>query len=90
MTSSHNRALPGSAHLPLRTLTSRHWLCSSTCLLPMFTSLFQDPVNASPAVLVKKYDITPQKELELKLFIQQQELQRSATIVIPHMPLLVM
>ncbi len=38
--------------------------------------LLQDPINASPAVLVKKYDITAQKDLELKLSIQQQELQR--------------
>ncbi|DBA83083.1 TPA: hypothetical protein ACH3X2_006613 [Trebouxia sp. C0005] len=36
----------------------------------------QDPIDASPAVLVKKYDITAQKDLELKLSIQQQELQR--------------
>ena len=35
-----------------------------------------DPIDGSPAVLVKKYDITQQKDLELKLFIQQQELQR--------------
>ncbi len=38
--------------------------------------LLQDPIDASPAVLVKKYDITAQKDLELKLSIQQQELQR--------------
>ncbi|DBB07279.1 TPA: hypothetical protein ACH3X3_008783 [Trebouxia sp. C0006] len=36
----------------------------------------QDPIDASPAVLVKKYDITAQKDLELKLSIQQQKLQR--------------
>ncbi|KAL3147885.1 putative 3',5'-cyclic phosphodiesterase pde-3, variant 2 [Trebouxia sp. C0010 RCD-2024] len=36
----------------------------------------QDPIDGFPAVLVKKYDITQQKDLELKLSIQQQELQR--------------
>ena len=38
--------------------------------------LLQDPIDSSPAVLVKKYDITAQKDLELKLSIQQQKLQR--------------
>ncbi|KAL3130461.1 hypothetical protein ABBQ38_008282 [Trebouxia sp. C0009 RCD-2024] len=36
----------------------------------------KDPIDGFPAVLVKKYDITQQKDLELKLSIQQQELQR--------------
>ena len=40
--------------------------------------LLTGPIDASPAVLVKKYDITQQKDLELKLSIQQQELQRCA------------
>lgn len=36
----------------------------------------QDPVDGSPAVLVKRYNITQQKELELKLAEQQEALQR--------------
>lgn len=37
----------------------------------------QDPVSGSAAVLVKKYNITEQKELELKLAQQQEALQKS-------------
>ena len=59
-------------------------VCLSVCLsVHLFFDLcvncsicLQDPVDASPAVLVKRYDITQQKDLELKLSIQQQELQR--------------
>ncbi|KAL3161210.1 putative 3',5'-cyclic phosphodiesterase pde-3 [Trebouxia sp. C0009 RCD-2024] len=36
----------------------------------------QDPVDSSPAVLVKRYNITRQKELEIQLFNQQEALQR--------------
>lgn len=36
----------------------------------------QDPVDGSAAVLVKRYNITQQKELELKLAEQQEALQR--------------
>ena len=36
----------------------------------------QDPVDGSPAVLVKRYNITQQKELEIKLAEQQEALQR--------------
>lgn len=36
----------------------------------------QDPVEMCPAVLVKRYDITQQKELELQLARQQVDLQR--------------
>lgn len=37
----------------------------------------QDPVDASPAVLVKRYNITEQKYLELQLTAHQDALQRS-------------
>ena len=36
----------------------------------------QDPVDASPAVLVKRYDITQQKELEIQLAARQGDLLR--------------
>ncbi|KAL3145886.1 putative 3',5'-cyclic phosphodiesterase pde-3 [Trebouxia sp. C0009 RCD-2024] len=36
----------------------------------------QDPVDSSPAVLVKRFNMTQQKELELQLSIQQEVLQR--------------
>ena len=36
----------------------------------------QDPVDASPAVLVKRYDITQQKELEIQLAARQGVLLR--------------
>ena len=36
----------------------------------------QDPIEMRPAVLVKRYDITQQKELELQLARQQVDLQR--------------
>ena len=36
----------------------------------------QDPVDGSPAVLVRRYNITQQKELEIQLLNQQEALQR--------------
>ena len=36
----------------------------------------QDPVNSSPAVLIKRYNISQQKELEVQLARQQEALQR--------------
>lgn len=36
----------------------------------------QDPVKTSPAVLIKRYNISQQKELELQLASQQMALQR--------------
>lgn len=36
----------------------------------------QDPVDASPAVLVKRYNITQQKHIELQLTAHQEALQR--------------
>ena len=41
----------------------------------------QDPVNASPAVLVKRYNISQQKHLELQLTARQDALQRSVTLL---------
>ena len=38
--------------------------------------LVQDPVSLSPAVLVKRYNISQQKELELQLARQQDILQK--------------
>ena len=38
----------------------------------------QDPVDGGPAVLVQRYNITQQKQLELQLSLQQEALQRSA------------
>ena len=43
--------------------------CCRTC---------QDPVDGSPAVLVKRYNITQQKEMEIQLSMQQEALQRYA------------
>ena len=36
----------------------------------------QDPINSSPAVLVKRFNVTQQKELEAQLSIQKDVLQR--------------
>lgn len=36
----------------------------------------QDPVDSSPAVLVKRFNVTQQKELEVQLSSQQEVLQR--------------
>ena len=36
----------------------------------------QDPVDSSPAVLVRRFNMTRQKELELQLSVQQEVLQR--------------
>lgn len=40
-------------------------------------------MDGSPAVLVQRYNITQQKELELQLSFQQEALQRSAHNVPP-------
>ena len=40
--------------------------------------MVQDPVDKRPAVLVQRYNITQQKQLELQLSLQQEALQRSA------------
>ena len=44
----------------------------------MLHMLVQDPVTSAPAVLIKRYNISQQKELELQLADQQLALQRSA------------
>ena len=36
----------------------------------------QDPVDSNPAVLVKRFNVTQQKELEVQLSIQKEVLQR--------------
>lgn len=36
----------------------------------------QDPVDSKPAVLVKRFNVTKQKELEVQLSIQKDVLQR--------------
>ncbi len=38
--------------------------------------MLQDPVDKKPAVLVQRYNITQQKQLELQLHLQQEALQR--------------
>lgn len=43
-----------------------------------FACRYQDPVDGSPAVLVKRYNITQQKETEMQLSAQQEALQRCA------------
>ena len=43
------------------------------------SSYVQDPVSERPAVLVKRYNISQQKELELQLSVQQVALQRCDT-----------
>ena len=40
--------------------------------------MLQDPVDKKPAVLVQRYNITQQKQLELQLHLQQEALQRLA------------
>lgn len=42
-------------------------------------AMMQDPITEGAAVLVKRYNITQGKELELKLAEQQLVLQRSAS-----------
>jgi len=44
----------------------------------MHNLMLQDPVDKKPAVLVQRYNITQQKQLELQLNLQQEALQRSA------------
>lgn len=51
----------------------------STCCRLMWL-VMQDPVDSSPAVLVKRYNVTQQKELELQLSDQQEALQRCADL----------
>lgn len=51
------------------------------CHLVRLTSL-QDPVSEQPSVLVKRYNISQQKELELQLSIQQAALQRWVPAVV--------
>ena len=58
-------------------------LPSHDCLTVLLAHL-QDAIDASPAVLVKRYDITEQKELELNLSVQQQELQRYEPALLSH------
>ena len=41
----------------------------------------QDPVNASPAVLVKRYNISQQKRAELQLMLHEEALQRHAPLL---------
>ena len=41
----------------------------------------QDPMDTTPAVLVKRYNITEQKHLELQLTAHQDALQRLASLV---------
>ncbi|DBB03659.1 hypothetical protein WJX82_000931 [Trebouxia sp. C0006] len=41
----------------------------------------QDPVDSSPAVLVKRYNVTQQKELELQLSCQQEALQKQNQVL---------
>lgn len=57
--------------------TQQHWV--------------QDPVSSKPAVLIKKYNISQQKELELQLASQQVALQRfvlypSSAVSVKHHP----
>lgn len=54
------------------TTSSQAKLCtfSSSCVL------LQDPVDGSLAVLVKKWDITSEKQIELQLEASQEALQR--------------
>ncbi len=42
----------------------------------------QDPVDSSPAVLVKRYNVTKQKELELQLSRQQEVLQKYVIVLV--------
>ena len=42
----------------------------------------QDPVSLCPSALVKRYNISQQKELELQLAVQQDILQRCAATAI--------
>lgn len=39
-------------------------------------AVLQDPIGGSPAVLVKKWDITNEKQTELQLEASQEALQR--------------
>ncbi len=50
------------------------------CLLNAGIAMAQDPVDGLPAVLVQRYNITQQKQLELQLSLQQEALQRSAAL----------
>lgn len=45
--------------------------------------MVQDPVDASPAVLTKRYNITQQKHVELQLTAHQEALQRWVTPTLP-------
>ena len=43
----------------------------------------QDPVTGSPAVLVTQYNVTQQKQLELKLSVSEAALQRCLSCLMP-------
>ena len=53
-------------------------LCVQSGPEQCFACRYQDPVDGSPAVLVKRYNITQQKETEMQLSAQQEALQRCA------------
>ncbi len=63
-------------------LTLIYSSCATVCKCEETWTLMavwmQDPVSAGSAVLVQKYNISQQKELELQLASQQVALQRSA------------
>ena len=65
-----------NAHMPLIKLDN-NFVLMQFGFAPTRKSILalQDPVALCPAVLVKKYDITQQKELELQLARQQEALQ---------------
>ena len=59
-------------------------LVSTACIHTIFSldshaeANMQDPVTATPAVLVKQYNITQHKELEAQLSLRHGDLQRCA------------
>ena len=50
---------------------------STRAVAQFWDCVLQDPVNASPAVLVKRYSISQQKHLEQQLLLHEEALQRS-------------
>lgn len=72
MLHKHRAKAPSQLSSMWMTTSSQAKLCtfSSSCVL------LQDPVDGSLAVLVKKWDITSEKQIELQLEASQEALQR--------------
>ena len=75
-----NVRCPSTLH-PVHTFSVHLQWSVQICVKIATMSALQDPVDGSPAVLVKRYNITHQKELEIQLLNQQEALQRCVALL---------